>query len=83
MFYLIMCRSLTHAQRIANGLERAGIPARILRSPVEISHSGCSHSVKIPAQSLSRTLTVLNRMRLPYLGIYVSAAGYGYREVEQ
>lgn len=82
MFYLIMCRSLTHAQRIANGLERAGIPARILRSPVEISPSGCSHSVKIPGRSLSRTLTVLHRMGLPYLGIYVSAAGYGYREVE-
>lgn len=82
MYYLIMCRSLTHAQRIANGLERAGIPARILRSPAEISPNGCSHSVKIPGRSLTRALTVLNRRRLPYLGIYVSAAEYGYQEVE-
>ena len=49
MVYLIMCRSLTYAQRVSNALERAGIP---------------------------------NGTRLPYLGIYVNAAGYGYREVE-
>lgn len=28
MVYLIMCRSLTYAQRVSNALERAGIPAR-------------------------------------------------------
>ena len=33
MVYLIMCRSLTYAQRVSNALERAGIPARVLRSP--------------------------------------------------
>ncbi|MDO4516940.1 MAG: DUF3343 domain-containing protein [Bacillota bacterium] len=81
MYYLIMCRSLTHAQRVANGLERAGIPARILRTPAAIAPSGCSHSVRIPGQSLSRTLTTLNRLRLPHLGIYVGGAE-GYREVE-
>ncbi len=81
MFYLIMCRSLTYAQRVANGLERAGIPARILRSPAALSPNGCSHSVRIPARSLSRALTVLHRRRLPYLGIYVGGAGEDYREV--
>ena len=60
MVYLIMCRSLTYAQRVSNALERAGIPAR----------------------NLARALTILNGTRLPYLGIYVNAAGYGYREVE-
>lgn len=82
MNYLIMCRSLTYAQRVANALERAGIPARLLRSPAEISPTGCSYSVKVAARNLSRALTVLNRMRIPYLGVYVSSAGYGYQEVE-
>ena len=81
MTYLIMCRSLTYAQRVANALERAGIPARLLRSPAEISPSGCSYSVKVAARNLTRALTVLNRMGLPYLGVYVSSAGYGYQEV--
>ena len=82
MFYLIMCRSQTNAQRISKALERAGIPARILRSPAEISPAGCSYSVKIPAHTLSLALTILNGTGLPHQGVYVSAEGYGYREVE-
>lgn len=82
MVYLIMCRSLTHAQRMSRALERAGISARVLRSPAEISPSGCSYSVKIAAQTLSRALPVLNRMHLTHGGVYVGTAGYGYQEVE-
>ena len=59
MVYLIMCRSLTYAQRVANALERSGVPARVLRSPGEISPAGCSYSVKIAARNLARALTVL------------------------
>ena len=81
MVYLIMCRSLTYAQRVANALERSGVPARVLRSPGEISPAGCSYSVKIAARNLARALTVLKETGLPYLGIYVNSAGYGYREV--
>ena len=82
MVYLIMCRSLTYAQRVSNALERAGISARVLRSPSEISPTGCSYSVKIAARNLARALTILNGARLPYLGVYVNTAGYGYREVD-
>ncbi|MBR2490290.1 MAG: DUF3343 domain-containing protein [Ruminiclostridium sp.] len=82
MYYLIMCRSLTYAQRVAGTLERAGIPARILRSPAEISPRGCSYSVRVGGRNLSRTLTVLAQKKLPYLGIYVGQRGEGYREVE-
>ena len=82
MYYLIMCRSLTYAQRVSNALERAGIPSRVLRSPAEISPRGCSYSVRLSARHLSRALTVLNQRRLPYSGVYVSGPGYGgYREV--
>ena len=47
VYYLIVCRSLTYAQRTASALERAGITAHILRSPKMISGEGCSHSVKV------------------------------------
>lgn len=33
LYYLIVCRSLTYAQRTASALERAGITAHIMRSP--------------------------------------------------
>ena len=81
MVYLIMCRSLTYAQRVANALERGGIPARVLRSPEELSPAGCSYSVKIAQRNLARALTILHGARLPYRGIYVNSAGYGYQEV--
>ena len=40
VYYLIVCRSLTYAQRTASALERAGITAHILRSPKMISGEG-------------------------------------------
>ncbi len=82
MYYLIMCRSLTYAQRISSVLERAGITTRILRAPAEISRKGCGYSVKIGRQTLSRALPVLRQSRLPFEGIDVASPDYGYREVE-
>ena len=79
--YLIMCRSLTYAQKIAKTLERAGINAWIIRSPASITPTGCSHSVKIAERNLARALQVINHMKLPYMGIYVGTVGEGYREV--
>ena len=81
MYYLIMCLSLTYAQRIANALESAGVGARIPRSPAEISPSGCSYSVRLSARSLTKAMTVLKHTRLPYLGIYVGSAAEHWREV--
>ena len=82
VYYLIMCRSLTYAQRIVHTLDRAGINAWLIRSPASVSPSGCSYSVKIAQQNLSKALTVLNRTQLPYLGIYVGSPAQGYQEVE-
>lgn len=79
--YLIMCRSLTYAQRIANALEAAGIKVRILRSPAEISPSGCSYSVRLPARHLAKAVAVLKHTGLPYLGIYVGSPAEHWREV--
>ena len=61
LYYLIVCRSLTYAQRTAASLERAGITARVLRSPKSISGEGCSHSVKISQRRLPDALRVLQR----------------------
>lgn len=79
--YLIMCRSLTYAQKIAKTLERAGINAWIIRSPASITPSGCSHSVKIAERNLTRALQVIHRFQLPYVGIYVGTPEEGYQEV--
>ena len=79
--YLIICRSLTYAQRTASILERAGISAYIMRSPKSVDAEGCSHAVKISERSLSSALTVLAREGLSPKRIYVVSADGGYREV--
>lgn len=59
--YLILCRSLTYAQRSASALGRAGIPAHIMRCPKGLATEGCSHCVKINSRVLERALeTLLN-----------------------
>jgi len=57
--YLIMCRSLTYAQKAARALERAGVTASILRAPKEISKEGCAYCVKVSARKLEVALDVL------------------------
>ena len=51
VYYLIVCRSLTYAQRTASALERAGITAHILRSPKMISGEGAATPSRFGTQS--------------------------------
>ena len=82
LYYLTVCRSLTYAQRTAAALERAGITARILRSPKSVAGEGCSHSVKISQRSLPDALRVLQRTNLEPKRIYITAGDGSYQEVE-
>ena len=81
VYYLIVCRSLTYAQRTASALERAGISAHILRSPKAISTEGCSHSVKVSQRSLTSALIVLKRVGLNPEQVYITSGDGSYREV--
>lgn len=81
-YYLIVCRSLTFAQRTAAALERSGVPAHILRTPGAISPKGCSHSVKIAQRRLTQALVALNRVGLTPEQIYITQGDGSFREVE-
>lgn len=81
VYYLIICRSLTYAQRTASTLERAGISAHIMRAPRVISESGCSHAVKVSERRLSDALTVLKRVELMPKRVYIMSADGSYKEV--
>ena len=81
VYYLIVCRSLTYAQRTASVLERTGITAHILRSPKAIDREGCSHSVKVSERSLADALTILARVGLTPKRIYIMAGDGSYKEV--
>ena len=81
LYYLIVCRSLTYAQRTASVLERTGITAHILRSPKAIDREGCSHSVKVSERSLADALTILARVGLTPKRTYIKAGDGSYKEV--
>ena len=82
LYYLIVCRSLTYAQRTAAALERAGITAHILRSPTSIAGEGCSHSVKLSQRRLADALRALHRVGLEPKRIFITTGDGSYREVE-
>lgn len=80
--YLILCRSLTRAQRSASVLERVGISSRIMRCPKGLSTEGCSHCVKITERVLAQALETLSHAGLePKHVFFVDGTG-GFEEVE-
>lgn len=81
VYYLIICRSLTYAQRTSQALERAGITAHILRSPKSISGEGCGHAVKISERNLADALAVLGRVGLAPTKVFIQSADGSYKEV--
>ena len=62
--YLLMCKSLTYAQKVSRELERNGITAIVTRSPVSSTQGACNYSVKISEIKLTRALAVLKDARL-------------------
>ena len=76
LYYLIVCRSLTYAQRTAAALERAGITAK------SIAGEGCSHSVKISQRHLADALRALHRAMLEPKRVFITTGDGSYREVE-
>lgn len=81
VYYLIMCRSLTFAQKTAAALDRAGITAHIMRSPKSIAQTGCGYSVKVSELRLADALKVLNRVNLSPERVYIISADGSYKEV--
>ncbi|MBO5035023.1 MAG: DUF3343 domain-containing protein [Oscillospiraceae bacterium] len=81
VYYLIVCRSLTYAQRTEQVLARAGITAHIMRAPKSIDSEGCSHGVKVAERNLSAALTALARADLSPKRVFIFYGDGSYREV--
>lgn len=81
LYYLIVCRTLTYAQRTAAALERTGMHVRILRSPKSISGEGCSHCVRVARRDLDAALLVLNHAGLSPKRIFSAENDGSYTEM--
>lgn len=79
--YLLLCRSLTYAQRAARLLERSGISALVLRAPTGVSDSGCGYCVKVSEKRLAPALKVLREGGLGPLRVFVIGEDGSFSEV--
>lgn len=80
--YLMICRSLTYAQKAAKVLERAGITVSVTRTPQGLSEKGCGYCIKVPERRLSQALATLKNANLSPTKIYVLFSDGNYSEVE-
>lgn len=80
-YYLILCRSVTYAQRTAKALGRVGISAYMLRAPASISTEGCSHCVRVAHRDLAAAMNALRRSGLTPKHVFAALPEGGYREV--
>lgn len=78
---LILCRSVTQAQRVFRLLASVGIPARMFRSPVGLTDRGCSYSVTLRRHHLPQALQLLKSSRVRPLKVLTRTPEGGYDEV--
>lgn len=78
--YLIMCRSLTYAQRASSLLERSGITAVVVKAPQGLSTRGCAYALQLHRR-FDEAVSILKRNNL-LTGKLFSRGGDGeYKEV--
>ncbi len=78
--YLIMCRSVTSAQRAARLLENALIRAAVVKAPKALTRSGCGYAVRIRSEA-ERAVKLLRKYEIGIGKIYFTEDEKDYREV--
>ncbi len=78
--YLIMCRSVTSAQRAARLLERSLIHAAAVKAPSHLTRSGCAYAVRLRTKP-EEAVKLLRRQEIAIGKIYATDDGTEYREV--
>lgn len=79
--YLILCRSLTYAQRTSRVLERIGIKGYISRLPSIIAGEGCGYCVKISGRNLNAAVKLLREEGMAPKQVFAENGDGGFSEV--
>ena len=65
MHYILLCRSMTQAQRAAKALQRAGMFASVTKAPRSANPGGCTYAVKLGERNLASALETLRVQEIP------------------
>lgn len=82
MRYLIMCRSLTYAQRASRVLEKAGVGTGVIKAPAGLTGNGCSYCVTVSISRGQRAVNILRAENLLQGKIFLQNADNSTQEVK-
>lgn len=81
MKYLILCKSLTNAQRASLLLERRGLSASVVKAPQHLRENGCGYALSL-YRRLDEAVSLLQNDSLLTGKIYRRLEDGSYQEVE-
>lgn len=74
--YYVNFRSVTTGQKAIQILQKAGITARLLRTPKDMAKEGCGYSVRVNEQTYTVAVGVLRSSGVAYSKVFrVDSAG--------
>ena len=79
--YYFTFRSVTAAMQGRQLLQKNGLSAAAVRTPMELRQQGCGYSLRVPPRIASRARAELDRGGVPYRRIYRKESGQ-WREVQ-
>ena len=77
--YLIMCRSLTYAQRAQKQLESLGITANVVKAPQGLNTSGCGYAVSVYRRAILSAWVALDVNTTPALSSMLNSSAAASR----
>ena len=80
-YYLVLCRSVTRAQRMSALLERSGIAAPYFRAPSGLTDRGCSYAVRVGVNHYPAAVRLLKAGGLPPMRAFYSTGDGAHHEV--
>ncbi len=81
-YYLLLSRSITHAQRMSASLERMGVNSRIFRPPLGLSDKGCSYALRVNAAHFLAAMKELQASDLLPVRVFYAPGDGAYHEIE-
>ena len=82
MRYLILCRSLTYAQRAAVVLERRGVSSGIVKAPQKLRDHGCGYALTL-SRRFPEAVALLQEKQLLTGRLFQREENGEYREVKE
>ncbi len=73
--YLLVARSITHAQQMLKALERGGIRTRVLRASAELTGRGCGYTLEVSQRSYAAAIRRLQDAQLRPLKVIHQSGG--------